>query len=97
MKPKETIELNINYDEEYQFIDEKHEIELDNGYSTIFNFSAEVYIKTDRRGFYDEPQFKVDVGCEHIEILEVYDGEETIELTPAQEKELKENILNYIE
>lgn len=97
MRPIETIELNINYEEDYQFIDELHEIDLDNGYSVIFNFSAEVYIKHDRRDFYDEPQFKVNVGCEHIEILEIYDGQETIELTPAQEKELKTDILKWIE
>lgn len=97
MKPIEKIELNINYEEDYQFIDELHEIDLDNGYSVIFNFSAEVYIKHDRRDFYDEPQVEVKVEDQIVEIIEVYDGDDLIELSPAQEKELKTEILSYIQ
>nr|DAI89646.1 MAG TPA: hypothetical protein [Caudoviricetes sp.] len=94
----EKIQLGINYSESIQFIDQTHEITLDNGYDVIFNITAEVIV-SDNIGatFYDESQTTVDVQNLEVEIIEVYSGEDLIILSDSAEKELKQQILENIE
>ena len=94
----EKIQLGINYSESIQFIDQTHEVTLDNGYDVIFNITAEVIV-SDNIGatFYDETQKSVQILNLEIEILEVYLGEDLITLDDSAEKELKTELLKWIE
>jgi len=94
----EKIELGIDYLEPLQFIDQTHEVTLDNGYDVIFNITAEVIVSENIGAtFYDETQKSIEILNLEIEILEVYFGEDLVTPTDSQEKEIKQQILENIE
>lgn len=91
------LELGYDFLEPIQFIDQTHEITLDNGYEVIVNITADVIISENIGAtFYDENQVTVDVQNLEVNILEVYSGEDLLELSEerlrAIRKEIKDNI-----
>jgi len=94
----EKIELGIDYLESIQFVDQMHEVTLDNGWEVLFNITADVTVSENIGAtFYEENQSTVDIQNLEIELLEVYDDNELLELSEAQEKEIKTEILKWIE
>ena len=94
----EKIELGIDYLEPLQLIDQTHEVTLDNGYDVIFNITAEVIVSENIGAtFYDETQKSIEILNLEIEILEVYLGEDSTTLDDSAEKELKTELLKWIE
>lgn len=91
------IELGINYLEDIQLIDETHEITLDNGWEATINIVADVIVSGNNgASYYDEPQKSVEVYNVAVEILEVWNGEESVDMTPTELKELKRLIFENI-
>lgn len=91
------IKLGINYLEDIQLIDETHEITLDNGWEATINIVADVIVSGNNgASYYDEPQKSVEVHNLAIEILEVWNEEESVDMTPTELKELRKLIFENI-
>ncbi len=91
------INLEIDYVPGINYIDEYFERLLDNGWEVSFNVTGNAYLIEDiGNDFYEENQSTVDLDLD-VEILEAWNDEGMIELTPAQEKEIKTEILSYIQ
>lgn len=91
------IELFIDYTESIQLVDQTHEITLDNGWEAIVNITADVTVSENIGAtFYDESQSSVNIENLEIEITEVWDGEDLLQLSEAQIKEIKREILENI-
>ena len=92
-----TITLPIDYSPGIHYIDEYCEVKLDNGHDVNFNLMGTVYVKEDAGlTYYDEPQQITDVDLK-VDIIEVWNGEELVELNGIEETNLKIEILSYIE
>lgn len=92
------IELGINFSEEIQFIDQTHEVTLDNGYEVIFNVTADVTVSENiGANYYEESQVTVDVQNLEIDILEVWDNEDLLELSEERLKAIRKEIKDNIE
>ena len=91
------LELDIDFTEEIQYLQQEFfDVEIGE-YFVNFIFSADITIDYSTPvSFYEERQNTVKILNPEIEIQETFKGEEMVELTPAQEKELKKEILNSI-
>jgi len=94
-----TIELNIDWTESMQFIEQQETVFLDDGSTAEISIFAEVTIYDNVPiSFYDERQQSVKVENLEIEILELWNKiGEKITLDDSAEKEIKQQILENIE
>lgn len=98
MKPLKPIQVQIDYSEPIQFLEEFFSLDLDNGYTVNFIYKAEIIIAENLGyNYYEENQTSVKTLNPEIEILDVWDEDDLILLSDSAEKELKQELLKWIE